>query len=179
MWIASSPFPRAKAASGSPPWRELGLHRRAAGLRGGNPGFRHLRPQPADPAGDIRQAHRWRGRPFPHREIRSESSVHRLLVDPDQPLIWRGPLCTGSGTDAGRTRWGSLDVLFLDLPLPAPAPAMWQLTLAQKFIIDGALVVTTPQDIRAGGRAARRHHVPQGQCARAGRNRKHELLPLP
>ncbi|RJP79936.1 MAG: iron-sulfur cluster carrier protein ApbC [Candidatus Zixiibacteriota bacterium] len=67
------------------------------------------------------------------------------LVDRGQPLIWRGPMVHKALEQmAGDTHWGALDVLFMDLP---PGTGDVQLTLAQKFRIDGALVVTTPQDI--------------------------------
>ncbi|PJK09862.1 iron-sulfur cluster carrier protein ApbC [Lysobacteraceae bacterium NML08-0793] len=67
------------------------------------------------------------------------------LVDPDMPMIWRGPMATSAlmqlFTD---TRWGDLDVLVVDLP---PGTGDVQLTLAQKIPVAGAVVVTTPQDI--------------------------------
>ena len=68
-----------------------------------------------------------------------------LLVEPDTPMIWRGPMATQALTQLlGDTRWGELDVLVVDLP---PGTGDIQLTLAQKIPVAGALVVTTPQDV--------------------------------
>ncbi len=68
-----------------------------------------------------------------------------FLVDSGQPLIWRGPIVHKALEQLlGDTHWGQLDILFVDLP---PGTGDVQLTLAQKFVINGALVVTTPQDI--------------------------------
>jgi ATP-binding protein involved in chromosome partitioning len=68
-----------------------------------------------------------------------------FLIEGDQPLIWRGPIVHKALEQLlGDTHWGHLEVLFLDLP---PGTGDVQLTLAQKFKLDGAIVVTTPQDI--------------------------------
>ncbi len=67
------------------------------------------------------------------------------LVETGQPLIWRGPMLHKALEQLlGDTHWGPLEILFLDLP---PGTGDVQLTLAQKFALNGALVVTTPQDI--------------------------------
>ena len=68
-----------------------------------------------------------------------------LLVEPDTPMIWRGPMATSALTQLlGDTRWDDLDYLLLDLP---PGTGDIQLTLAQKIPVAGAIVVTTPQDV--------------------------------
>ena len=71
-----------------------------------------------------------------------------LLVDPDTPMIWRGPMATSALTQLlNDTLWGGeegLDYLVVDLP---PGTGDIQLTLAQKIPVAGALVVTTPQDV--------------------------------
>lgn len=71
-----------------------------------------------------------------------------LLVDPDTPMIWRGPMATSALTQLlNDTRWGGeegLDYLVVDLP---PGTGDIQLTLAQKIPVAGAVIVTTPQDI--------------------------------
>jgi ATP-binding protein involved in chromosome partitioning len=82
-------------------------------------------------------------RPFEKYGIKAMSIG--FLIDSGQPLIWRGPMlnkaleqiCEG-------TAWGDLDVLFIDLP---PGTGDVQISLTQKYRIDGALVVTTPQDL--------------------------------
>lgn len=68
-----------------------------------------------------------------------------FIVESGQPLIWRGPMVNKALEQLlTQTEWGNLDILFLDLP---PGTGDVQLTLAQKYKIDGALVVTTPQNI--------------------------------
>lgn len=67
------------------------------------------------------------------------------LVDPDQPMIWRGPMVTGALQQLlTQTRWDNLDYLIIDLP---PGTGDIQLTLAQQIPVSGAVIVTTPQDI--------------------------------
>jgi len=72
-------------------------------------------------------------------------SVGFLLPSEDTPLIWRGPMLMKALTQfLFDVKWGSLDFLVLDLP---PGTGDVQLTLAQTVEIDGAVVVTTPQDV--------------------------------
>jgi len=61
------------------------------------------------------------------------------------PIIWRGPMVMGAVRQFLKdTLWGSQDFLVVDLP---PGTGDAQLTLAQQVSLDGAVIVTTPQDV--------------------------------
>jgi len=68
-----------------------------------------------------------------------------FLIDPRQPLIWRGPMIQTALKQLLRdVAWGELDVLLIDMP---PGTGDAQLTLAQSCPLTGAIIVTTPQDL--------------------------------
>ena len=68
-----------------------------------------------------------------------------FLVDPDVPMIWRGPMVQSAVRQFLQdVDWGELDVLVVDMP---PGTGDIQLTMAQKVPQSGAIVVSTPQDI--------------------------------
>ena len=68
-----------------------------------------------------------------------------FLIDPDAPMVWRGPMATQALEQLIRdTAWDDLDYLVIDLP---PGTGDIQLTLAQRVPVSGAVIVTTPQDI--------------------------------
>lgn len=68
-----------------------------------------------------------------------------FLVDPDQAVIWRGPMLHGSITQFLRdTYWGPLDYLIIDMP---PGTGDIALTLSQLIPLTGAVVVCTPQQV--------------------------------
>ncbi|MDR3412901.1 MAG: iron-sulfur cluster carrier protein ApbC [Formivibrio sp.] len=67
------------------------------------------------------------------------------MIDPEQPMVWRGPMVTQALTQLlNDTEWGEIDYLVIDLP---PGTGDIQLTLSQKVPVTGAIIVTTPQDI--------------------------------
>jgi len=68
-----------------------------------------------------------------------------FLVDPDQPMIWRGPMVTSALNQLlQQTSWHDLDYLIVDMP---PGTGDIQLTLSQQVPVSGAVIITTPQDI--------------------------------
>ena len=68
-----------------------------------------------------------------------------FLIDPAEPMVWRGPMVTQTLTQLLReTNWHDLDYLLIDLP---PGTGDIQLTLSQQIPVTGALIVTTPQEV--------------------------------
>ena len=68
-----------------------------------------------------------------------------FLLDPDQPVIWRGPMLHSAVNNFVRdVRWGELDYLVVDLP---PGTGDVVLSLSQLVPVAGAIVVTTPQAV--------------------------------
>ena len=68
-----------------------------------------------------------------------------MLVPPDQPIIWRGPMLHGAVQQFMRdVAWGELDYLVVDLP---PGTGDVALSMAQSVPMAGAVVVTTPQGV--------------------------------
>jgi len=68
-----------------------------------------------------------------------------FFLDDAAPVIWRGPMAMSATKQFLRgVRWGQLDYLVIDLP---PGTGDIVLTLCQEIPIDGAVIVTTPQDI--------------------------------
>ncbi|MGE8282075.1 MAG: iron-sulfur cluster carrier protein ApbC [Stenotrophomonas sp.] len=81
----------------------------------------------------------------PLRAFGVEAMSIGFLIEPDSPMIWRGPMATSALTQLfNDTLWDGLDFLLIDLP---PGTGDIQLTLSQKIPVAGAVIVTTPQDI--------------------------------
>jgi len=68
-----------------------------------------------------------------------------LLIQENQPVIWRGPMLNGIIRQfLYQVAWGERDVLVVDLP---PGTGDAQLSLAQAVPMEGVIVVTTPQQV--------------------------------
>ncbi len=81
----------------------------------------------------------------PVRAFGIEAMSIGFMVPEDQAMIWRGPMVMGALQQLmGQTDWGPLDVMVIDLP---PGTGDAQLTLAQRVVLAGAVIVSTPQDI--------------------------------
>ena len=71
-----------------------------------------------------------------------------MMIEPDQPAIWRGPIVMKIITQfLADVAWGQLDYFFVDMP---PGTGDAQLSLVQATHVDGAIIVTTPQDVSVG-----------------------------
>ena len=68
-----------------------------------------------------------------------------FLVEETTPMIWRGPMVISAiKTLTERVLWKELDIIVIDMP---PGTGDTQLTFAQDIKVDGAIIVSTPQDI--------------------------------
>ncbi len=68
-----------------------------------------------------------------------------FFIRTGQGLIWRGPMASNALTQLlENTQWGDIDYLILDFP---PGTSDIQLTTAQKYVVNGAVLVTTPQEV--------------------------------
>ena len=68
-----------------------------------------------------------------------------FMLEDDQSVVWRGPMLMSALQQMLRqVQWGRLDYLIVDLP---PGTGDVQLTLSQKTKVDGAVIVSTPQDV--------------------------------
>ena len=68
-----------------------------------------------------------------------------FLVDEETPMIWRGPMVTSAiKTFTQKVLWNDLDFIIVDMP---PGTGDTQLTFAQEIKVDGAIIVSTPQEV--------------------------------
>jgi ATP-binding protein involved in chromosome partitioning len=68
-----------------------------------------------------------------------------FMVSEETPMIWRGPMVASTiKTFTNKVLWDNVDFLIIDMP-PGTGDAL--LTFSQEIDIDGAVIVTTPQDI--------------------------------
>lgn len=85
-------------------------------------------------------------------------SMQFLLSEPDQAVIWRGPIKMQIiGQFLGDVAWGDLDYLIIDLP---PGTSDEPLSVAQNIPdADGVILVTTPQEVAVGDVRKSAHFV--------------------
>ena len=68
-----------------------------------------------------------------------------FLTDQQTPMIWRGPMVTSAiRTFTQKVSWKDLDFIIVDMP---PGTGDTQLTFSQEIKIDGAIIVSTPQEV--------------------------------
>ena len=68
-----------------------------------------------------------------------------FLTDEQTPMIWRGPMVTSAiKTFTQKVLWKDLDFIIIDMP---PGTGDTQLTFSQEIKVDGAIIISTPQEI--------------------------------
>ncbi len=68
-----------------------------------------------------------------------------FLTDQQTPMIWRGPMVTSAiKTFTQKVKWKDLDFIIVDMP---PGTGDAQLTFSQEIKMDGAIIVSTPQEV--------------------------------
>ena len=82
---------------------------------------------------------------FPLEKYGSQFMSLGFLVDEKTPMIWRGPMVISAiKTLTEKVSWKELDFLIVDMP---PGTGDTQLTFAQDVKIDGAIIISTPQEL--------------------------------
>ena len=72
-------------------------------------------------------------------------SINLLLEDERAPVVWRGPLITGTVRQFwSEVNWGEIDYMFVDMP---PGTGDVPLTVFQSLPLSGVIIVTTPQEL--------------------------------
>ena len=72
-------------------------------------------------------------------------SINYLLESDDDPVIWRGPVISGTVKQFwSDVIWDDVDYMFVDMP---PGTGDVPLTVFQSIKIDGIIVVTSPQEL--------------------------------
>ena len=100
---------------------------------------------------------------LPHEVSGIKVNSVGYLVPQDKALIWRGPMITKALHQLlYGTKWGDLDFLIIDMP---PGTGDIHLTLAEKYKLDGVILVTTPQkmaiaDVARAADMCQKLHLP-------------------
>jgi ATP-binding protein involved in chromosome partitioning len=81
----------------------------------------------------------------PHQAYGLKAISIGSMLTPGQAVVWRGPMATSALRQLLReTDWGGLDLLVVDLP---PGTGDIHISLCQQVPLDGAVIVSTPQDL--------------------------------
>lgn len=102
-------------------------------------------PKMLNTAGRSADLHQASGllRPLPAFGLKSMSMGN--LTDYEAPIVWRGPMVMGAVERLLRhVAWAPLDILVVDMP---PGTGDVQLSIAQNVPVDGAVLVSTPQEV--------------------------------
>ena len=82
---------------------------------------------------------------IPLEKYKAQCMSMGFLVEEQTPMIWRGPMVISAlKTMTQKVLWKDLDVIIIDMP---PGTGDTQLTFAQEVKVDGAIIVSTPQDL--------------------------------
>ncbi len=82
---------------------------------------------------------------IPVEKFNAQCMSMGLLVDEKTPMIWRGPMVISAlRTMTQKVLWRDRDIIIIDMP---PGTGDTQLTFAQEIKIDGAIIISTPQDL--------------------------------
>ncbi len=82
---------------------------------------------------------------IPVEKYKAQCMSMGFLVDEQTPMIWRGPMVISAlKTMTQKVLWKDLDIIIIDMP---PGTGDTQLTFAQEVKVDGAIIVSTPQDL--------------------------------
>jgi len=82
---------------------------------------------------------------IPVEKFEAQCMSMGLLVDELTPMIWRGPMVISAiKTMTQKVLWKDRDVIVIDMP---PGTGDTQLTFAQQVKVDGAIIISTPQDL--------------------------------
>jgi ATP-binding protein involved in chromosome partitioning len=81
----------------------------------------------------------------PHDAFGLKAMSIGAMLNPDQAVVWRGPMATSALRQLLReTAWGDLDILVVDLP---PGTGDIHISLFQQTAVAGVVIVSTPQDL--------------------------------
>ena len=82
---------------------------------------------------------------IPLEKFEAQCMSMGLLIDEQTPMMWRGPMVISAiKTMTQKVLWKDRDVIIIDMP---PGTGDTQLTFVQEVQIDGAIIVSTPQDL--------------------------------